>query len=246
MDLAHAIKETALNLCNNYVSSQSAHDEKCKDQQCRLRQRPKRPALVAASVVKLALRKSGDGELDRQFQEFAELLREQDVDAFRTEIGKIFKVISDHINAFDQGYRYTCTGDAVGIVTEGDSSENFLSSITALMPRLCGQLKLPYLVQNKALELYKQWAKAGVMGSTPQTIAAGVIQAAVEDTHLAMAQSGIAQIHVVKGQVIPGLSDAAGVAPSTILKAHKEFREQAARTAQAGGSADSAEVKTER
>ena len=104
-------------------------------------QRPKKPSLVAASVVKLALRKNSGGALDRQFQEFAELLREQDVEAFRTEVGKIFKIINDHINAFDQGFCYNCMQDSKGIVTEGDASTNYLSAITSLMPRLCRDLE---------------------------------------------------------------------------------------------------------
>jgi len=253
MDLPYGIRETANNLATNYVASQVKHDEICQDQHCRLRFVPKRAELVAAMLLKHALRKTSP-DLDRQFQEFAQPLRELDAPSFRTELGKVFQVIKDHISAFDQNFAYTCQQTSQGIVAEGDSSTVFLSSITALIARLCGQLRLPYMVQDRATEIYKEWATTGVKASSPQTTAAAAIQAAIEERTAALTQAGIAHPKVVRGATIPGLSDAAGVTEATILKALREAPTSRKEGGGSGGGASSSasaaaattvEVKTE-
>ena len=250
MELQYSIRETASNLATNYVASQAKHDEVCKDQKCRLRFVPKRPELVAASLIKLALRKQSP-ELDRQFQEFAQYLREQDVNTFRTDMAKPFQVVSDHINGFDKN-AYTCQQTSQGIVAEGDSSTVFLSAVTSLVARLCDQLKLPYMVQVRATEIYKEWANTGAKASSPQTTAAAAIQAAIEERTAALTQAGIPHPKVMRGQTIPGLSDAAGVTEATILKAlreaptsRKEGGGGAASSSSSSSSAAPVEVKTE-
>ena len=49
---------------------------------------------------------------------FAELLREQDAPSFRTEVGKVFQVIKDHISAFDQNFAYTCQQNLFAVTNE--------------------------------------------------------------------------------------------------------------------------------
>ena len=129
--------------------------------------------------------------------------------------------------------------DSHGIVAEGDASTNYLSAITSLMPRLCGQLKLPYLVQNRATEIYKEWAKHGVKAASPQTIAACAVQSAIEEKTTEMTNAGIPHPPVVRGQIIDGLAEAAGIAASTILKTLKDLRAEMAKAETKGEASTS-------
>lgn len=211
MNLPRTIQESACNYCTNYVASQTAHDELCKDSNCRLRQKEKKPDLVATSVLQYALRKVN---LGRQFQEFAHHLRDkQEVDAFRTDVGKAFGLIKEHLAAYDKGKAYPCvTGDATVLEADGGEGEQALTQVTSLFPRFCQQLKLPHIVEIHALETYQEWFKQGTRTVQPQTIAAAAILAAANGMAEAMREMDVKELKMAD------LTRVAGVAEATIRK----------------------------
>jgi len=245
MELPHSIRETAMNLLTNYTTSTVKHDDKCQNPNCRLRRRPKKESLVAASVCKMALKQNG---LDRQFQEFAKVVRDQsDGETLVSDVSKAHGVVSELVKAFDIGCRYTCVDadGVVGIVNEEEPTETFLSAVTALLPRLVKDAKLPFMVQSRAEEIYKEWARLGTSAAMPQTTAAAAVQAAAEDTTEQMQKHGLPHPKVVKSHIIAGLSEAAGVGAATILKVLNENQKQLAASKAAGASSSKLEVKVE-
>lgn len=215
MNIPHAIKDTAFNLCTNLAESHKAHDELCKNPKCRLRSRKKeKQELVAAAVLQIALRKAN---LGRQFQEFAAAMRQHDFDAeaFRTDVGEAFNLAKDHLSCFDNGRTYPCIAPDATILNEGDQSEQGMKQITSLFPRFCQQINMPYRVEGRALETYEKWFRRGTKTALPQTMAAAAILSAATELKEELEATG----HTFDLSL---LSKASGIQESTINKTLKE------------------------
>jgi len=216
MKLTSVVKDSAFNFCTMFSDSQKLHDELCKDPNCRLRKGVlrKKDDLIAASVLMHALREQG---LARQFQTFAAHLSIGNAEKFRAEVGQVFGLVKEHLKQFE-AKNYTCvTGDnSVVLADDNDKVEQALVQITSLFPELCQQLRLPYMVQSRAEEIYGGWYKHGTRTALPQTIAAAAILSASREMAAALRETMGVEL------TMADLTRVAGVAEGTIMKMLKE------------------------
>mmetsp|Transcript_11055 Transcript_11055/g.27655 ORF Transcript_11055/g.27655 Transcript_11055/m.27655 type:complete len:400 (+) Transcript_11055:68-1267(+) len=217
MKLSSSIKDSAFNFCTMFSESQKLHDEQCKDANCRLRKGVlrKRDDLVAASLLQYALREQG---FARQFQTFAHHLRGVDESQFRADVGQVFGLVKAHLKQFE-AKNYTCvTGDNSVVLADDDDGkeEQALVQITSLFPELCQQLRLPYMVERRAEEIYSGWHKHGTRTALPQTIAAAAIWSASRQLAADLRETMGIEL------TMADLTRVAGVAEGTIMKMLKE------------------------
>jgi len=230
MHLTRQNIEDAEALCKRLVLSQMHHDKLCKDPRCRLIQKPKAQDKVGAAVLNLALRDVGMG---RQFGELADYLKVEDVSTHRAEIGKICKLCDDHITASRAGH-YPCIDGykAPEQTSAGDGKvENTSGTIKGLLPRLCGDLKLPFIVQRRAGEIIEDWSREGLRSLMPQTWAACALFLAHREHEAELREAG------GRGLDINDLATASGMERSTILRGLKEKDPEAAASIQQSASA---------
>jgi hypothetical protein len=93
---------------------------------------------------------------------------------------QVFGLVKAHLKQFE-AKNYTCvTGDNSVVLADDDDGkeEQALVQITSLFPELCQQLRLPYMVERNAEEIYSGWHKHGTRTALPQTIAAAAIWSA--------------------------------------------------------------------
>ena len=94
--------------------------------------------------------------------------------------------------------------------------EQALVQITSLFPELCQQLRLPYMVERRAEEIYSGWHKHGTRTALPQTIAAAAIWSASRQLAADLRETMGIEL------TMADLTRVAGVAEGTIMKMLKE------------------------
>ena len=140
------------------------------------------------------------------------------MEKFRSEVGQVFGLVKEHLKQFEAD-NYTCvTGDNNLVVNADDDEqvEQALVQVTSLFPELCTQLRLPYMVQRRAEEIYGAWYKHGTRTALPQTIAAAAILSAAREMAAALRDTGHVEL------TMADLTRVAGVAEGTIMKMLKE------------------------
>ena len=123
-----------------------------------------------------------------------------------------------HLKQFE-AKNYTCvTGDNSVVLADDDDGkeEQALVQITSLFPELCQQLRLPYMVERRAEEIYSGWHKHGTRTALPQTIAAAAIWSASRQLAADLRETMGIEL------TMADLTRVAGVAEGTIMKMLKE------------------------
>ena len=204
LELTDTIKFDGHMLCEDLVRKQHEHDVQCgKGGTCRLTLRLRPAAVIAAALLKEAMRKNG---IDRLFEELKKVLKGDDVDAADTgKVGKTHAIVRDLL----KGAPYPCadedSGRAAAAAAQAESlrlgasgsSEGSAAgaagrgadgSITAaphpaiaLVPRLTTQLHLPYYLERRAVECIEDWSLFGLPALMPQTISALALLRAFEE-----------------------------------------------------------------
>ena len=127
---------------------------------------------------------------------------------------QVFGLVKAHLKQFE-AKNYTCvTGDNSVVLADDDDSkeEQALVQITSLFPELCQQLRLPYMVERRAEEIYSGWHKHGTRTALPQTIAAAAIWSASRQLAADLRETMGIEL------TMADLTRVAGVAEGTIMK----------------------------
>ena len=125
-----------------------------------------------------------------------------------------------HLKQFE-AKNYTCvTGDNSVVLADDDDGkeEQALVQITSLFPELCQQLRLPYMVERRAEEIYSGWHKHGTRTALPQTIAAAAIWSASRQLAADLRETMGIEL------TMADLTRVAGVAEGTIMKVRVRVR----------------------
>ena len=125
-----------------------------------------------------------------------------------------------HLKQFE-AKNYTCvTGDNSVVLADDDDGkeEQALVQITSLFPELCQQLRLPYMVERRAEEIYSGWHKHGTRTALPQTIAAAAIWSASRQLAADLRETMGIEL------TMADLTRVAGVAEGTIMKVRGRSR----------------------
>ena len=205
LELTDTIKFDGHMLCEDLVRKQHEHDVQCgKGGTCRLTLRLRPAAVIAAALLKEAMRKNG---IDRLFEELKKVLKGDDVDAADTgKVGKTHAIVRDLL----KGAPYPCAdedsgraaaaaaaqaeslrlgasgsseGSAAGAAGRGADGSIAAAPhpAIALVPRLTTQLRLPYYLERRAVECIEDWSLFGLPALMPQTISALALLRAFEE-----------------------------------------------------------------
>ena len=240
LKLTDTIKFDGHMLCEDLVRKQHEHDVQCgKGGTCRLTLRLRPAALMAAAVLKEALRKNGT---DRLFEELKVVLKGDDVDAAdKGKVGKAHGIVRDLL----KGAPYPCadedSGRAAAAAVQAESlrfgasgsSEGSAAGAAgrgadgsvaaaphpaiALVPRLRNQLSLPYYLERRAVECIEDWSLFGLPALRPQTISALALLRAFEELVQPQLRSG-KQTHQLPQLSVADIAKEAGMTE----KLHKQ------------------------
>ena len=240
LKLTDTIKFDGHMLCEDLVRKQHEHDVQCgKGGTCRLTLRLRPAALMAAAVLKEALRKNGT---DRLFEELKVVLKGDDVDAADKGVGKAHGIVRDLL----KGAPYPCadedSGRAAAAAVQAESlrfgasgsSEGSAAGAAgrgadgsvaaaphpaiALVPRLRNQLSLPYYLERRAVECIEDWSLFGLPALRPQTISALALLRAFEELVQPQLRSG-KQTHQLPQLSVADIAKEAGMTEK-LLKQH--------------------------
>ena len=241
LELTDTIKFDGHMLCEDLVRKQHEHDVQCgKGGTCRLTLRLRPAALMAAAVLKEALRKNGT---DRLFEELKVVLKGDDVDAAdKGKVGKAHGIVRDLL----KGAPYPCadedSGRAAAAAVQAESlrfgasgsSEGSAAGAAgrgadgsvaaaphpaiALVPRLRNQLSLPYYLERRAVECIEDWSLFGLPALRPQTISALALLRAFEELVQPQLRSG-KQTHQLPQLSVADIAKEAGMTEK-LLKQH--------------------------
>jgi transcription initiation factor TFIIIB Brf1 subunit/transcription initiation factor TFIIB len=188
----------AQQLSEKFVAQQLSHDRECGKPggTCRLCLSSSRtkPALIAAALLKEALRKAGH---DRLFEELKGALKAVDVAATDAKkVGRTATLVQDLL----KGRPFPCeeaegeesahvlgsvgaasssasTGAAGGSAAGGNAEHGAeggaqpLHQAAGAVPRLCEDLSLPFPIQQRAVDIVEDWQRYGMPALQPVTVA---------------------------------------------------------------------------
>lgn len=248
--MSQEVQEAAHSLADKLVRSQAEHDTHCEKVQlseqlkkagdadgaqrckCRLSQKPKNHAVVAAVLLMHAEREHGT---THQFQEVATLLQgdAQSRDVSMADVGKIEKLVKELLSLgairreVDGGFgKYPCAAEPGfklkdGETAAGDARGSTMTQHKSLLPNLCGRLQLHYMIQRRASQILDGWGSEGIRTLRPQTVAAAAVHFAYEEKKgvLFSSEAGQAPPSLDLGR----LAKQAGVEKGTILRAMTEL-----------------------
>mmetsp|Transcript_37549 Transcript_37549/g.62174 ORF Transcript_37549/g.62174 Transcript_37549/m.62174 type:complete len:456 (-) Transcript_37549:347-1714(-) len=233
MSLQRQLIDDALHLCERLVHSQLEHDKLCTklpSEKCRLGMKPKAHAVVAAALVVYALREAG---MTRQFTEMEQYLKGDDVRAFRSDIAKIYQLCREHLQVRDS--QFSCAqGYKPPVLQDTGKIEDTSVKITGLLPRLCSELRLPYMVETRAREYIETWSREGARALMPQTTAAVALYFAHRAVEPLMRDANVSAAPPLD---VNDLATAVGLDSNTVARAIRDREEDTRGTAKSAVAA---------
>jgi len=192
LEVQGVIVNDARHLCEQLVHKQHLHECECgRPGSCRLSQMPRNSAIIAAAILKKAMKDNREGRL---FEEMKFALKAEDVDAADAKkVGNAFGKIEDLLKgtpfpcAVDQGVTPAAESGSAdggrggasssvggGATAGGDAAadgEEHDHPAISLVPRLRTDCKLPFYLEQRAKDIIEDWQKAGMPAIMPQSIA---------------------------------------------------------------------------
>lgn len=200
------------------MRNQADHKNRCTRESCRLNFKAQKASLIAAGVLKEALKSNG---VDRLLEEFKSALMGLDLDA--TEVRRTGKYVS-LVAEMLKGQPYACSDSAKGVEmlggAEGGSDAAMNSAALNAVPRICEDMQLPFFMKLRSEEIIEDWARAGMPAIMPQTIAACAILRANDELIPHALRKGQSAASLPKVDV-SNVALASGIAEGTILKQMK-------------------------
>ena len=226
LELSQQIILEGQKLCEKLVASENLHAKECgkagTGASCRLTFRHRSPAVVAAAVLKEAMRLH---QTDRLFEELKAALKGDDVDAADAKkVGRMSVLVSELL----KGRPFHCeeesdetraldaarTEDA--LAQEAKSDGGGLHPAAALMPRLCSGLLQPFWMNQRATQIVEDWARRGMPTLLPQTTASLALLRAYAELCVPMIRDQRGEFQRIPPLTVELLANESGISPATL------------------------------